>query len=279
MNRSARPGNRYLRFATQAVRALALAGAAALGVHAANAHAQLAYDGYLTVAPNIAVVDTARRIAIRGNWPNACPPASAEIVADADPAPKRLTIRLNEVFTFAACAQVVTPFLYEVNYTPRLPGTLPVVAVTSSGPKVADGLLLTVSKENAAAAVDLTGVWFDTPSAGSVLLIKHGQSIPDAAVGNWSVFDNSGQSRSLMFHSSVRTANPNIYQAPLYSLTAPTGSACPTYGCPVAGFTSTQVGWVRIEVRSAREITVEAWMHGLPNDVLAFRSNLVRYEF
>jgi hypothetical protein len=117
------------------------------------------------------------------------------------------------------------------------------------------------------------------PTAKSLLMVSHSQSIPDALVGTWSVFDADGKSRALLFHSSQRTASPRVYHAALYSLSASATTPCPSFGCPVAGFAGLQVGWVRVEARSSREIQIEAWMHGFPTDVLAFSSVMTRYEF
>jgi len=260
-----------------ATASLTLLGSVALAP--ATASAAVAYDVALTVTPPVAVLGAPRRITVSGNWADACPPSSAEIVGGDDAALQRLDIRVNEVQTFAPCAQVVTPFSFDLAYTPRRTGTLPILATTRSAVKLAEGRMLTVAADDAAAAVDLTGLWVDAPAPRSLLMVRQSASNPDALVGTWSVFDNDGSSRSLLFHSSLRTDVVSVYQAPLFSLAAPAGSACPSYGCPVTAFTTRQVGWVRIVVRSPQEMTVEAWMHGFPADVLAFRSELRRNDF
>ncbi|MBL8309669.1 MAG: hypothetical protein JNL19_04540 [Burkholderiales bacterium] len=248
----------------------------------APATAQSSAENSVTVTPSIAVVDTARRITIRGNWPTACLPSTAEIVADASPTPTQLTIRLNEIFAFVACAQVITPFAYEVNYTPRLAGVLPIVVVGTGGQKIAEGRMTTVGKDNATATFNLTGTWFELPTVKSLLMLSHSATNPDALVGIWSVFDSDGKSRALLFHSSVRMSTPSVYQAKLYSLSVSASAvdaACPNYGCPAPGFFGAEVGWVRIDVRSSRELKIEAWMQGAPTDVLAFGSVMTRHDF
>ncbi|HPT55916.1 MAG TPA: hypothetical protein PLK42_04535, partial [Casimicrobium sp.] len=204
---------RMLAQSRRAAAAWVIASAALVAAYTGVAVAQGSSNGSVTVTPAIAVVDTARRIVIRGNWANACPPSTAEIVADASPSPAQLTIRLNEIFTFAACAQVITPFTYEVNYTPRVPGVLPVVVVTTGGQKVAEGRMTTVSKDDALAAVNLTGAWFESPTAKSLLMVSHSQTNPDALVGTWTLFDYSGRAVPMLFHSSRRADNPKVYVA------------------------------------------------------------------
>ncbi|MEQ1596098.1 MAG: hypothetical protein ABL985_13485 [Casimicrobium sp.] len=264
---------RMLAQSRRAAAAWVIASVALVAARTGVAVAQGSSNGSVTVTPAIAVVDTARRIVIRGNWANACPPSTAEIVADTSPTPAQLTVRLNEIFTFAACAQVITPFTYEVNYTPRVPGVLPVVVVTSGGQKVAEGRMTTVSKDDALAAVNLTGAWFESPTAKSLLMVSHSQTNPDALVGTWTLFDYSGRAIPMLFHSSRRTDNPKVYLATI----APMVSERPTWvgvcglnappiiitACPSE--TGLKTGYefpLRIEVLSDREIRVQAFSQG-----------------
>lgn len=266
--------------AARAARALIALPCLALLTLATAVHAgQPGSGATLSVSPAIGVVGNERRIVISGEWSDACPPSTAAVSVDSETAPTALTVRLIEPATFAPCAQVITPYTVEAKYTPRLPGTLRVVATVRLDTTLADGRMVTVSTDNAGAAVDVSGLWLEAAPSSSVLIIRQSNSNPDALVGTWSVFGKDGNSRALLFHSSVRTVKANVYQAPLYSMSAQAAASCPDYGCPVTGFTTTQVGWVRIEVRSTNRLVVEAWMHGFPNDVLAFRSELQRIAF
>jgi len=270
------------------LRALVVSIGVALAAQNGAALAQSSADGTVTVAPAIAVVDTVRHITISGNWHNACLPSTAEIVADPSPTPKQLTIRLNEIFTFAACAQVVTPFTYGVNYTPRVPGVLPIVVETTGGQKVAEGRLTTVRQDDAAATVNLTGAWFEAPVAKSLLMVSHSPTNPDALVGTWTLFDRGGQPTSWFFHSSLRLAKPNVYESKIYF---PFTEATTEFGCNFPpstpgclspqGFTSRFAGWLQIEVLSAGQIKVDAFFPHLmvASPALGFSTVLTRYAF
>ena len=282
---------RMLAQSRRAAAAWVIASAALVAAYTGVAVAQGSSNGSVTVTPAIAVVDAARRIVIRGNWANACPPSTAEIVADASPSPAQLTIRLNEIFTFAACAQVITPFTYEVNYTPRVPGVLPVVVVTTGGQKVAEGRMTTVSNDDALAAVNLTGAWFESPTAKSLLMVSHSQTNPDALVGTWTLFDYSGRAVPMLFHSSRRADNPKVYvatfaemvslppeRAPVCGLNAPPliVSACPSETGLMTGYAFS----LRIEVLSDREIKVQAFsQHASLDRPGAVSSVMSRYDF
>jgi len=276
---------RMLAQSRRAAAAWVIASAALVAAYTGVAVAQGSSNGSVTVTPAIAVVDTARRIVIRGNWANACPPSTAEIVADASPSPAQLTIRLNEIFTFAACAQVITPFTYEVNYTPRVPGVLPVVVVTTGGQKVAEGRMTTVSNDDALAAVNLTGAWFESPTAKSLLMVSHSQTNPDALVGTWTLFDYSGRSVSMLFHSSRRAGDPKVYVATLVEmLSEPAKSVCGLNATPLiisacpseTGLKTGMAFPLRIEVLSDREIKVQAFGQLVPG---GFSSVMSRFDF
>ncbi len=162
------------RIAARAAILLLLAGLAP------TVQAQEITSGSIKVEPLTAAANTTRRISLHGVWPNGCPPASASVVSETQTAPRTLTLRLNEIFTLAACTQVLTPFNVELDYTPKSPGLLHINLVLASGRVAATGMLGVADASGASA--NLSGTWFDGPQVGSILMITHSVAQPAALI-------------------------------------------------------------------------------------------------
>ena len=248
-----------------------------LGVFAMPIHAQDVTSGAIGVIPLTAAANTSRRISVYGVWPNGCPPASASILSETQTAPRTLLIRLNEVATLVACTQVLTPFLFELDYTPNSPGVLHINLVQSSGRVAATGVL-GVSDASGVSA-NLSGTWFDAPAVGSIMMITQSVVQPAALIGSWNLFARDGQPRWNLFHSSRLTATPNVYEADFHEYQSAPNLACPTSACPMAGCTGKPIGMLRVIALTNKELIVEHWLAGFPGGILAQRSAMTRVEF
>jgi hypothetical protein len=240
-------------------------------------HAQDVTSGAIGVQPLTAAANTSRRISVYGVWPNGCPPASASIVSETQTAPRTLLIRLNEVATLVACTQVLTPFLFELDYTPNAPGVLHINLVQSSGRVAATGML-GVSDASGVSA-NLSGTWFDAPAVGSIMMITQSVVQPAALIGSRNLFARDGQPRWNLFHSSRRTATPNVYEADIYEYQAAANAGCATSACPVPGFTGKPIGMLRVIALTNKQLIVEHWVNGFPSEILAQRSAMTRVDF
>ena len=239
--------------------------------------AQDVTSGAIGVLPLTAAANTTRRITLFGVWPNGCPPNSATIVSETSTAPRTLTLRLNEQLTLVACTQVLTPFRIELDYTPNSPGVLHINLLQASGRVAATGMLGVL--EASAVDANLSGTWFDAPVVGSILMITHSVAQPAALIGSWNLFGRDGQPRWNLFHSSRRTASPNVYEADLFEYQSAPNPGCSTSACPVPGFTGKPIGMLRVIALTRKELIVEHWLAGFPGGILAQRSAMTRVEF
>ncbi len=242
----------------------------------APVHAQNVTSGSIEVVPLTAAANTARRISVYGVWSNGCPPVGATVASETTTVPRKLVIRLTEVFTFAACTQVLTPFRVELDYTPKTPGVLHVEVVQASGRIAATGMLGVT--DGSAQSANLSGTWLDAPAVGSLLVITHSSLQPATLVGSWNLFARDGQPRWYFFHSSRRTTVPNIYEAEIHEYQSAPNPDCPISACPVPGFAGKQVGTLRVTALTSRELIVEHWLNGFPGNILAQRSAMTRVD-
>ncbi len=241
-----------------------------------SAHAQKVTPGTVDVVPLVAAANTARRISIAGMWPNSCPPGGATVVSETTTSPRTLLIRLDEVLTLIACAQVLTPFSVGLDYTPTTPGVLHISVLQASGLMATSGMLGVT--DGSSANANLSGTWFDAPSVGSLFMITHSVLQPDTMVGSWNLFARDGQPRWYFFHSSRRTKVPYVYEAQTYEYQSAPNPDCPISACPVPGFTGKQIGSLRVTALTSRELIVEHWLKGFPSDVLVQRSAMMRVD-
>jgi hypothetical protein len=265
---------RARRAGTRVLTVLALAG---LTGFASTVRAQEVTSGAIEVVPLTAAANTSRRITLYGVWPNGCPPVGAFIERETTTAPRTLTIRLNEVATLVACTQVLTPFRFDLDYTPKSPGVLHVSLLQASGRVAATGMLGVTDASGASA--NLSGTWFDAPLVGSILMITHSVAQPTALIGSWNLFGRDGQPRWSLFHSSRRTATPYVYETDSHEYQAAPNPTCATLACPAPGFTGKPIGMFRVIALTSKELIVEQWLNGFPGGILAQRSAMTRVEF
>jgi hypothetical protein len=123
-------------------------------------------------------------------WPTACIPTHAQLgFPPSWEAKQRLGIMLAEPLTFAPCAAVLTPYRFELDYTPEAAGQVEVLVMTTQGSPLGRGTLVTGDAGAPKARYDVTGAWFDPQTAGSGLQITHDFGGSDAVHASWLVFD------------------------------------------------------------------------------------------
>ena len=245
----------------------------------AQANAQEVTSSAVDVVPLTAAASTTRRISVSGVWPNGCPPVGAFIERETTTAPRTLVIRLNEILTLVACTQVLTPFRFELDYAPKMPGVLHINLLQASGRVTATGMLGVADASGVGA--NLSGTWFDTPAIGSILMMTHSVAQPTALVGSWNLFARDGQPRWNLFHSSRRTTTPYVYEADFFEYQSALNPACATSACPMPGFTGKSIGMLRVIALTNKELIVEHWLNGneFLGGMLAQRSAMTRVEF
>ncbi len=263
--------------------------------------AEFAFDAKLTASPQFARPGVERTLRIDGLWPNGCAPNTATVLASPTADPTMLNVIVNVIFTVAPCTQAVTPFAIEVKYTPAKVGKLAVNVATNDGRTIGNWSLVTSSADGVGLQSDLSGMWFEQPNAASIMALTHNLSSPDllpanrgALVGTWNLFDNGGGARWFVIHSS-RRVSPSVIEAVLDELFVPnlnaplprSGPDCPIRACPLAGFVSTNVGTVRIEIRSSDQIVASARkvsdqldpVTGQPAVRVFFETTMARFKF
>ena len=243
----------------------------------APAQAQDVMSGSIDVVPLTAAANTPRRITLQGKWPNGCRPTRVTIVSESPTPPRTLTLRLNEILAPVACTQVLTPFRFELDYTPSSPGVLHINLLQASGRVAATGVLGV--NDASGVSANLSGTWFDAPAVASILMITHSIVNPAALVGSWNLFARDGQPHWNLFHSSRRTASPYVYEADLYEYQSAANPDCPTSACPMPGFTGKPVGMLRVIAITSKELIVEHWLNGFAGNSLTLRSAMTRVEF
>ncbi len=228
------------------------------------------------VSPLAAPANTARRITVSGVWPNGCPPAGATVGSETTTEPRTLVIRLTEVLTLVPCTQVLTQFRVALDYTPNAPGLLHINLVQGDGSTAAMGVLGVT--DGSAVSANLSGTWFDAPRVGSILMMTQSVAQPATLVGSWNLFARDGQARWYLFHSSRRTAVPNVYEAEIYEYQSAANPDCLITACPAPGFKGTLTGTLRLTALNSREMIVEHWLNGFPSTILAQRSAITRVD-
>jgi hypothetical protein len=140
--------------------------------------------------PAVAPPGTPRKIVVAGLWPNACVPTQAQLGFPPSWAVTQgLGVLLIEPLTFVACATVLTPYRFELDYTPTVAGQVEILVMTSRASPLATGTLVTGDAQAPKALYDVTGAWFDPQTVGSGLQLIHDFGQSDAIFATWQVFD------------------------------------------------------------------------------------------
>jgi len=228
--------------------------------------------------PAVAPPGTPRKIVVAGLWPNACVPTHAQLgFSPSSARPQGLGILLDEPLTFVACAQALTPYRFELDYTPTMPGQLEILVMTSRASPLATGTLVTGDAQAPRARYDVTGAWFDPQTIGSGLQVIHDFGESDAIFATWQVFDPAtGASRWYALAQGAWNADGLSWSGLLYEVKADP-STC-TAPCPLPLSHVAFIGEARLTFSpSYVHGGLDAAMDLLPDGVTPRRvSNLTR---
>jgi hypothetical protein len=181
--------------------------------------------------PPVAPPGTPRKIVVAGLWPNACIPTHAQLGFPPSWARTQgIGILLAEPLTFVACATVLTPYRFELDYTPAVAGQVEMMVMTSQASPLATGTLVTGDAQSPKAYYDVTGAWFDPQTTGSGLQITHDFRQSDKIFATWQVFDaaTGGLSHWYALEQGQWQADGLVWQGFLYEVKAdPSGCTAP----------------------------------------------------
>ena len=183
--------------------------------------------------PPVAPPGTPRKIVVAGMWPNACVPTQAQLGYPPSWAVTQgIGILLVEPLTFVACATALTPYRFELDYTPAVAGQVEIMVMTSRASPLATGTLVTGDANAPKARYDVTGAWFDPATVGSGLQVIHDFGQGDAINATWQVFDPAtGLSSWYSLQQGTWQADGMAWTGVLYELKAnPSACAAP---CPL----------------------------------------------
>ena len=233
----------------------------------------------VAATPPVAPPGTPRKIVVAGLWPNACVPTNARLgVPPSWAISQGIGILLDEPLTFAPCAAVLTPYRFELDYTPAVPGQVEILVMTSQASPLATGTLVTGDAQSPKAYYDVTGAWFDPQTAGSGLQIIHDYGQSDAVFATWAAFDPAtGASRWYSLQQGVWSADGLAWRGFLYEVKANPSSCTAPCSMPLSGVTF--VGAARLTFSpSFVDGGLDAALDLLPADGPPQRaSNLVRF--
>ncbi len=253
-------------------RRLALTLALGLNFVATGAMAQTTRLATVEVTPLVADVNVERHIKVSGTWPHACGPLSASVAAPGVNVTGSVVVRLVVPQTFAACAQVLTPYSFTVNYTPTQRGVMKIAVLTNDGEFLGDGSIVTRGADDNSAFSDVTGVWYDPLTNGSGLTFIHDGA--NVLFGTWYVYDSQGKPRwytiqSVQWKQQGKVFEGTIYETVGRSVTCP----APFLACPVEMSSVSPIGIARFTLITPTTAKIEA-LTSLGQ--LLFSSNLVR---
>ncbi len=210
--------------------------------------------GDIRVVPAVASVGVPRQIVVNMTWPNACAPQTADLIAEPAVDPLVLTVRLNAIATFAACAQVQTPVQLSVSYTPPRAGSIPVVAMISDGRLIAQTNMVTSAS---AETQKLIGLWIGGPNDQSFLSLNQLSQTDSSLVGVWSLYGRDGAPRWQFIRGGGQVST-DMWHSTLVELSSPTVATCPSSACPAAGgVDQTYIGSVRIRLVTDTQLEIE----------------------
>lgn len=176
----------------------------------------------VAVQPPVAPPGTPRKIVVAGMWPNACIPTGAQLGFPPSWARSEgIGVLLAEPLTFAACAQALTAYRFELDYTPTKAGQVEILVMTTTGSPLTTGTLVTGDAQAPKALYDVGGVWYDPQTVGSGLQVTHDFGQTDGIFATWLVFDPAtGAPRWYSLQQGLWQADGLAWRGFLYEVTA-----------------------------------------------------------
>jgi hypothetical protein len=190
----------------------------------------LAPAASVSVDPAVAPPGTPRKIVVAGMWPDACVPTNAQIgFPPSSSASSDIGILLTQPISIFACATVVTPYRFELSYTPAAAGQAEILVMSSRAAPLAIGTLVTGDAQAPKGLYDVTGAWYDPQTTGSGLQVIHDFGQTDGIVATWQVFDPAnGASHWYSLQQGSWQADGLAWSGLLYELKAdPSGCTAP----------------------------------------------------
>lgn len=226
----------------------------AIGVSAGSALAEPS-DSKLTIAPPLISVQVEpvaapagvpRKIVVNGIWPNGCVPTHALLGFPPSWArDQALGVLLAEPLTLQACTAALTPYRFELDYTPMSPGQREIVVMTTLAAPLGNGRLVTGDFASGRARHDVSGAWYDPQVPGSGLMIAHDDGRSDAIFATWQTYHTvSGLPYWYSLQQGHWDTSGLVLEATLYETTAAPGIACDF--CPLPAQSTAPRGRVRL---------------------------------
>jgi hypothetical protein len=272
--------SRLVMMALYVLAALLLCGIATQPRHA---HAQsglpLPTTPRLLVAPAIAPIGTSRTLTVTGQWPNSCAPVAATIDASLNNLAKIIIIRLQAPLA-AACATVLTPYTFVLDYGLFGTGVTRVRIVSSTGSVTGEGRVVTAEAGTVRAVGDISGLWYDPSTNGSGVSFAHAYQGGDGVFGTWYLYGSDGLARWFSIQD-VTWTNNNTIEGNLYQTRA-AADACSAGVdvCPKPITSAAVIGRVKasfIGIGIGSDIVPTTKLEAFSNDgVPLFFSNLIR---
>jgi hypothetical protein len=236
----------------------------------------------LTVSPAVAAVAEPRTLTVTGLWPNTCAPVAATLDSSLFTVAKTITIRLQVPLTLVACAQVLTPYRFDLAYAAREVGVTRVLMVSSTGAPTGEGRVVTTAAPGLSrSAGNISGAWYDRATSGSGLSFIHAYQGSDAVFGTWYLYDRDGLPRWLSIQDVTWSEGGTVMEGKLFETRAG-ADICPQniIACPANSTSLAKIGRIRatfVGIDLYNDVSPQARIEAFSNtNTLLFSSNIIR---
>jgi hypothetical protein len=235
----------------------------------------------LMVSPMVAAVAEPRTLTVTGQWPNTCAPVAATLDSSLFTVAKTITIRLQAPLTLVACAQVLTPYRFDLAYAGREVGVARVLIVSSTGAPTGEGRVVTTAPGLTRSAGNISGAWYDRVTSGSGLSFIHAYQGSDAVFGTWYLYDRDGLPRWLSIQDVTWSEGGTVMEGKLFETRAG-ADICPqnVTACPATSTSLAKIGRMRATFAGIdlyNDVSPQAKIEAFSNtNTLLFSSNIIR---
>jgi hypothetical protein len=235
----------------------------------------------LMVSPMVAAVAEPRTLTVTGQWPNTCAPVAATLDNSLFTVAKTITIRLQAPLTLVACAQVLTPYRFDLAYAGREVGVARVLIVSSTGAPSGEGRIVTTVPATTRSAGNISGAWYDRITSGSGLSFIHAYQGSDAVFGTWYLYDRDGLPRWLSIQDVTWSEGGTVMEGKLFETRAG-ADICPrsVTACPATNTSLEKIGRIRatfVGIDLYNDVSPQAKIEAFSNtNTPLFSSNIIR---
>ncbi len=248
--------------------------------HAQNTSAPPANAPIFVVTPFSAPALTPRNIVVSGQWPDSCAPVAATFDTLLATDFSMIVLRLIQPQTLAPCAQVRTPYRFELAYTPQQTGILRVLITSAAGRPATESRIVTTPADVTRSAGNISGVWFDPTTNGSGVTFVHGYINSDVVFVTWYLYDANGNPRWLSMQNSVWREGGTVLEADLLQTQALAPECAPLRACPAVSGPARTIGRVKVTfvgIGIGSDVGAQGKIEAVGIDgVPLFSSNLIR---